>query len=277
MAICRWAGYPQLFITFTCNPKWPEILRFVEPRGLSPDDRPDILSRIFKMKLDLLIKDLKQNKMFGHVRAVVYTVEFQKRGLPHAHIVVWISQRQRNVFSSDIDKIISAEIPDENFDPAYYNAVKELMIHGPCGLMNMSSPCMDKGHCTKHFPKKNSQRTTIDKSGYPKYRRRNNGRSVEKNGHHMDNRYVIPHNRTLLLKYGAHINVEWCNQSRSVKYLFKYINKGDDRITVAFSEATDSTKPQNIDEIKMYYDCRYISACEAAWRIFSYHIHYRDV
>ncbi|CAH9104480.1 unnamed protein product [Cuscuta epithymum] len=135
----------------------------------------------------------------------------------------------------------------------------------------------DKGHCTKHFPKKFSQRTTIDKSGYPKYRRRNNGRSVEKNGHPMDNRYVIPHNRTLLLKYGGHINVEWCNQSRSVKYLFKYINKGDDRITVAFSEATDSSKPQKIDEIKMYYDCRYISACEAAWRIFSYHIHYRDV
>ncbi|CAH9078837.1 unnamed protein product [Cuscuta epithymum] len=277
MAICRWAGYPQLFITFTCNPKWPEILSFVEPRGLSPDDRPDILSRIFKMKLDLLIKDLKQNKMFGNVRAVVYTVEFQKRGLPHAHIVLWISQRQRNVFSADIDRIISAEIPDENSDPSYYNVVKELMIHGPCGQMNMSSPCMDKGHCTKHFPKKFSQRTTIDKSGYPKYRRRNNGRSVEKNGHLMDNRYVIPHNRTLLLKYGAHINVEWCNQSRSVKYLFKYINKGDDRITVAFSEATDSTKPQKIDEIKMYYDCRYISACEAAWRIFSYHIHYRDV
>uniref|UniRef100_A0A453CCJ0 ATP-dependent DNA helicase n=1 Tax=Aegilops tauschii subsp. strangulata TaxID=200361 RepID=A0A453CCJ0_AEGTS len=38
MAICRWAGYPDLFITFTCNPKWPEIqimLDFLDARYLS--------------------------------------------------------------------------------------------------------------------------------------------------------------------------------------------------------------------------------------------------
>ena len=29
MAICRWAGYPNLFITFTCNAKWPEIELFL--------------------------------------------------------------------------------------------------------------------------------------------------------------------------------------------------------------------------------------------------------
>ncbi|CAH9052970.1 unnamed protein product [Cuscuta epithymum] len=119
MTICRWAGYPQLFITFTCNPRWPEIIRFVEQRGLHPNDRPDILCRIFKMKLDLLIKDLKQNKLFGDVKAVVYTVEFQKRGLPHAHIVLWLSQTKGIMCASDVDKIISAEIPDECSDPAH--------------------------------------------------------------------------------------------------------------------------------------------------------------
>ncbi|CAH9143506.1 unnamed protein product [Cuscuta epithymum] len=138
------------------------------------------------------------------------------------------------------------------------------MIHGPCGHLNKSSPCMNKGKCTKHFPKKFNERTKMDKSGYPIYRRRRNERHVVKNDCHLDNRYVVPHNRNLLLKYEAHINVEWCSQSRAVKYLFKYINKGDDRITVAFSEAADSSKQQKIDEINKYYDCRYISACEAA-------------
>ncbi|CAH9118534.1 unnamed protein product [Cuscuta europaea] len=274
MAICRWEGYPHLF---TCNPKWPEIMRFVSDRGLNPDDRPNILCRIFKMKVDLLIKDLKQNKIFGDVKAVVYTIEFQKRGLHHAHIVLWVTQKGRRISPLEIDEIISAEIPDEDSDPDYYNAVKELMMHGPYGATNKSSPCMENNVCTKHFPKRFVEKTTIDGHGYPVYRRRNDGRIVTKNGVDLNNRHVVAHNRTLLLKYGAHINVEWCNQTRSVKYLFKYINKGDDRITVEFFEAVDGTKQQQVDEIKMYYDCRYISACEAAWRIFGYPIHYRDV
>ncbi|KAM3285428.1 hypothetical protein P3S67_024227 [Capsicum chacoense] len=76
MAICKWAGYPDLFITFTCNPKWPEIIRFLKIRGLQPKDRSNILSRMFKMKLDHLIKDLKVKQIFGAVKSVIYTVEF---------------------------------------------------------------------------------------------------------------------------------------------------------------------------------------------------------
>lgn len=87
---------------------------------------------------------------------------------------------------------------------------------------------------------------------------------------------MVSHNRFLLLKYGAHINVEWCNQSRSIKYLFKYVNKGNDRVTAAFSQSMNEEDSSNIDEINMYYDCRYISSCEAAWRILEFPIHHRE-
>ncbi|KAL6564888.1 hypothetical protein OROMI_016338 [Orobanche minor] len=277
MAICRWAGYPELFITFTCNPKWPEITRFCQHRGLQPVDRPDIICRVFKMKLDMLINDIKKKQIFGETKAVIYTIEFQKRGLPHAHILLFMAQKEKNLTAEKIDQIICAEIPDENTDLAYYNVVSDLMIHGPCGAANKNSPCMDKEKCTKLFPKKFVENTYIDKSGYAVYRRRNNGRTVEKSGVLLDSRYVIPHNRFLIMKYGAHINVEWCNQHRSIKYLFKYINKGNDRITVAFAKSADTNLNVVVDEINQYYDCRYVSACEAVWRMLGFQIHYRDV
>lgn len=68
--------------------------------------------------------------------------------------------------------------------------------------------------------------------------------------------------------------MEWCNQSTSIKYLFKYINKGYERIIVAIvsSEDGNTTEEQCIDEIKQYIDCRYVSPSETSWRIFSFPI-----
>jgi hypothetical protein len=80
-----------------------------------------------------------------------------------------------------------------------------------------------------------------------------------------------------LMKYQAHINMEWCNQSASIKYLFKYIHKGYDRITARIvpTEQNVTSQGQPIDEIKHYLDCRYISPAEACWRILSFSIHGR--
>ncbi|KAM3238948.1 hypothetical protein P3L10_013981 [Capsicum annuum] len=78
MAIYKWAGYPDLFIKFICNPRWPKIIRFLKSSGLQLEDRPDILSRVFKIKLDHLIKDLKEKQIFGRFKSLIYTIEFQK-------------------------------------------------------------------------------------------------------------------------------------------------------------------------------------------------------
>ncbi|XP_058733121.1 uncharacterized protein LOC131604715 [Vicia villosa] len=71
--------------------------------------------------------------------------------------------------------------------------------------------------------------------------------------------------------------MEWCNQSTSVKYLFKYINKGYDRITATIVMNEDGSVLQHdvVDEIKQYIDCRYVSPSEAAWRIYAFPIHGR--
>ncbi|GJV27631.1 ribonuclease H-like domain, reverse transcriptase, RNA-dependent DNA polymerase [Tanacetum coccineum] len=115
---------------------------------------------------------------------------------------------------------------------------------------------------SKKFPKTFNEATFIDESGYSIYKRTENRRTVRKQGADIDGRYVVPYNPTLLKRYQAHINVEWCNQFGSIKYLFKNINKGLDRVTTTVED-------EEKDEISDYYDCRYLSSCKVAWRIFS--------
>lgn len=74
MAICRHKGYPNLFITFTCNPKWLEIQRYMDKCNLRAEDRPEIVSRVFKMKLDALVKEIRTGKLFGSVTAVIFSL-----------------------------------------------------------------------------------------------------------------------------------------------------------------------------------------------------------
>ena len=96
----------------------------------------------------------------------VYTVEFQKRGLPHAHILLFLEDDDKIRTTTHIDRFISAEIPDKNEDPKLYKIVTDHMMHGPCGPENPSCPCTVKNKCTKKFPKQFNDATVIDESGY---------------------------------------------------------------------------------------------------------------
>ena len=206
----------------------------------------------------------------------MYTIEFQKRGLPHVHILPWLHPNDKLQTPESIDRVISAELPDKRKYPQLLDVVTKLMMHGPCGMANPKSPCMNEGKCSKFFPKKFADSTTFDEDGYPIYKRRNTGVTTMRKDIELDNRFVVPYNPKLLMKYQAHINIEYCNKSNSIKYLFKYVNKGPDRVTVAMTQSTGGpVNREVVDEIKNYYDCRYLSACEAVWRILAFDIHHR--
>ncbi|GJY83835.1 ATP-dependent DNA helicase PIF1-like protein [Tanacetum coccineum] len=196
MALCIWYGCSDLFITITCNPNWPEIARYMEAHNLSAIDRPDVMSRVFKIKLDQLMKDLKDLRLFG----LVYTVEFQKRGLPHAHICLFLHKDDKMPSVDQIDKYISAEIPDKNEDLNLYKLVSDFMMHGPCGEDDPTHVCMANGKCPDRV---------------------------------------------------------------SARLYETFTNEDGQQVKIA------------VDEIKAFYDCRYLSACEAAWRIFGFETHYR--
>ncbi|KAL2998223.1 hypothetical protein AAZX31_09G086000 [Glycine max] len=222
--------------------------------NLRPDDCPDVVSRIFKMKLNHLMNDLKSGHAFGPIVGFVYTIEWQKKGFPHAHILILLHPSNKYPNPEDIDNIISTEIPNKDTHLELYELITKHMIHGPCGLPNMRAPCMVDGKYITFFPKNYQQATIVDQDGFPVYRTRNNGHTVQRN---------------------THLNMEWCNQSTSSKYLFKYINKGSDQITTTIINVQnqDDTQTEVHDEIKHYLDCRYVSPLEACWKIFAFPMH----
>ena len=87
-----WKAYYQgadIFLTATENPKWPEIQEALLP-GQSASDHPDTICHVFHLKMAQLIKDICEHGIMGRTVAQVWTNEFQKRGLPHMHMVIFL-------------------------------------------------------------------------------------------------------------------------------------------------------------------------------------------
>ncbi|KAL3620360.1 hypothetical protein CASFOL_035272 [Castilleja foliolosa] len=282
LAICRVHGNPQYFITFTCNVKWPEISRNLEKiGGTLAQNRPDIISRVFHIKVQQFIRFMRASKTFGEIAADLYTIEFQKRGLPHCHTLIWVVPASKVADAVDVDKYISAEIPDPSTEPVLHKIVTDYMIHGPCGLARPMSPCMRESKCSKSFPKMFECNTRFDKDGYVHYRRRDTPHRASKNGILLDNRYVVPYNKELCSHFNAHINVEHCGWNMMIKYLFKYISKGADRVRFCISRSEDASAvdpdcgTSAVNEVQNFLDGRYICPHEASWRILNFPIHER--
>ena len=263
MTIVTKYGKPDIFLTFTANPKWPEIVENLLPHQ-SASDRPDLVSRVFHLKLKALLHDLLQEDVLGRVTAYVYTIEFQKRGLPHAHMVLFLADADKPRTTEDVDRLVSAEIPDPQLQPEFHNTVKRHMIHGPCGELDPQCVCMQNGECKKKFPKPLQQQTDFSVNGYPLYRRRGQHRA-ELRRHTVNDSWVVPYNPHLLMKFNCHMNVEVCTTVKSVKYIFKYIHKGNDAAHIEIRQ-----NYLNHDEILQHLNARYVGPHQAVFRIMQY-------
>ena len=246
--------------------------------GQTHSNRHDLLARVFRQKLIKLMHIITKRHAFGPTRCWMYSIEWKKRGLPHAHILIWLKDK---IKSDQIDSVISAELPDPQQDPQLFEIIIKNMVHGPCGSVNRNSPCMKDGKCTKKYPRQLLHDTQTGEDGYPLYRRRrpedggikakinmkisNSIQEIE-----IDNKWVVPYCPLLSRIFQAHINVEYCNSVKSIKYICKYVNKGSDQAMFGFER-----DGRAIDEVERYQLGRYISSNEAVWRILDFPIHER--
>lgn len=155
LAILARCGKPSYFVTFTCNPRWPEIVEALEP-GQTWRERPDLCARVFKEKKRQLLDDLRKGFAFrdaeGNLQkaeTLLWVIEYQKRGLPHVHIAVRTSGEQP-VTAAAIDRNVSAMLPTGATPEDRYvdNMLQASMAH-KCG----ASCGGDKGNCKYRYPK----------------------------------------------------------------------------------------------------------------------------
>ena len=99
MAIVAKYGKPDLFVTYTCNPKIKDIVENLRD-GECAEDRPNLVSRVRNPQ------GHQGPPHFGSAR------KFQKRGLPHCHMLIILRGEDKLHTRDDIDRLISAEIPD---------------------------------------------------------------------------------------------------------------------------------------------------------------------
>jgi len=274
----RTLGASHLFVTFTCNPNWPEIQRIVGGTGLGGAVNPpdfscesfqDKIARVFVSKRRQLMHRLTKSTDYlfpGHRGAVwaVYCTEWQKGDLPHAHIAVRLdidTTVQPMATLHDqlelMEKIVCAQKPPPA--ASHYHQVIAFMQHPEvcksC-LQPIKGSGTDEKRCRFRFPKPENDQARVDMKGFPVYIR----------GPH-DVR-IVPYNAKTLLEFNCHVNFEYTFLSHHFGYLYKYMVK-------AIDHGGFRIRDQN-DEIAAHHRARILTPAETVYKSLGFNVNYRN-
>ncbi|GFQ99776.1 ATP-dependent DNA helicase [Trichonephila clavata] len=139
-----------------------EVCHLLLFRNLLNQFLVDMFAKIESERLNWIRQNQKKlrNEEYIHLKDAITATDGQ------------LSELEIKIRPESIDEVICAELPDSNIDPALYEIIRTTMIHGPCGHINKSSPCMLNGKCTKKYPRCFWKETQTGEDGYPQNRRR---------------------------------------------------------------------------------------------------------
>ena len=280
LALLARCGRPSYFVTMTCNPNWPEVKEALLP-GQQWRDRHDIVDRVFQLKKDDMMDHLRRGTFFKDANSNkqpassnLWVIEYQKRGLPHAHIAVRVMGEQPNN-AATLDRHVSATLPVE--DEWLNQMVQSTMVHKCTPACQRATPAQGRGitegSCKYYFPKPVQALTTLDDKGFVLYKR------------NAQSEWVVPSVAAMLRRYHCHINVEVAASVAIIAYLFKYVFKGSDSATVAMrtiatpaagaplprAHANGAVPPPLPDACDEFLTTRFTGSTEAAMHFFGFH------
>ena len=135
-AMCAHFSDPDLMVTFTFVNKWPEVKRTEDKINGIGFDNLDIRfcpfeeMAIWKERFEDIknkgFNDLINNMNFGEVAEYCWRLEFQARGAPHVHALIWLKSR---LFLENINNNFFAHIPSRLLLPKLYQLITSSMIH----------------------------------------------------------------------------------------------------------------------------------------------------
>jgi hypothetical protein len=271
-------GCPDYFITMTANPKWPEVVKNIGV-GKRPATRNEVIHRVFNIKKTELVQMLYEKAYLGDALAIVCIVEYQRRGLPHMHCLLWVHEKNKPRTAEVLDQTVCAELPDPETQPLLYDLVSRYMMHMKCDKIKRARCRHTVGNITKcrmGYPRSLSNFSSVDgNQAYSQPKRPDNGRFCainpdkrikwEGKGHRIEdhwdyknNQYVVPYNPKLLCAMQAHINVEPVGSPNVIQYLTKYLFKSEDRATVSVSKTSpeDNNKKNGKKKVEAFHEPR---------------------
>lgn len=264
-AIAAEKGAPHLFVTATFNETWPEAKKYRLTDLIYED--PLAMNFIFLQRLNTLITALKDNKAFPMLSLDVYwtRIEFQKRGAPHAHMLLWFkdwphenTERWRalidSIISTSFDKpeLYLGPLPRNGYNQASLDrlsAWKTAHTH-----VHSANYCQKNGPCRFKFPLEPIDET-YERNGTVFLKRK------------MEDAWIVEHSPALLKIWEGHINVKPISSFTDYTYLVAYNSKSEpvDAVPVEFT-----TNGVLYESHRVFMKGRIVSVPEMAWILMGY-------
>ena len=264
-------GSSHIFATLTCNKNWPEFKEVLWPDS-DVFDMPALVAEVFHARLQAFLHNLKHGKYFGEDTTVfiIRVIEYQERGLPHAHIVFRL-KKAGDTIKADLDRLESAyaqlspeeklEVPPPTYDDAaalwvdehisaelpidprlpehrqrYGDTYEEsIEFQEDLRLFLTISKFHTHTHSGNHLVNGCLDKNGICKKGFMKTIVRDKT-TFSKDGfpeyrrRSLDDLNIVPYNRLCSLDWDGHLNVEFSGLTYTVLYLYKYLFKGPSKI-----------------------------------------------
>ena len=178
MAIIYKYSCSSLFIIFTANPKQDKITCKLLPSQITVD-RPNLITRVFCIKVTYLLYDLKRKQIFSQYCGCIQTIKYQKQGLPYIYLLLflYLYNRDRLLDLAVINYFISIKLLQLEDNPisCLTKIIKSIIVYSLCGSQNLQAPYIVIPELglpptySKRYPKPFNPATIIYKDSYPKY------------------------------------------------------------------------------------------------------------